>query len=732
LRTRVEQPRWKVMSALALMLVWADPNQAQLVASQEAAQIRKVDVVNSGDDIKVEVHVTGKINPKVIVATAPDRLVLELPKTTASAKQQHISVNRKGVQQVRIGLNSADPLIARVVVDLATAREYRMATAGDTITLTILPATAANHSDKRTSAAMPAASGPFMSKLWPWQKAATPKNTFISPVLVNADKPDAPETGGLRTSFQVKYVAEGAAYLNGGRSAGLAPGMTLIARDSSDFLDAPQTPVAAELHVVSVAETSAVTDIRASKVDVKPGDWAFLSTPDCAKLAGEGALNAIGTSQAERTPVKPTQGKRLRDPDEIALQQEDSRIRARVGFDYSGIHSTGSTLGSSGQIGLAFRTDMTHIAGTSWNLQGYWRGRLTTNSQAEEQTLQDYLDKTYIIQLTYDNPNSKWVAGFGRLYLPWAASIDTIDGGYVGRRVGHGMTAGVFGGSTPDPTSWHYQPDQQIAGSFVNFEGGDYDDFHYISTTGVALSLLKWQLNRPYVFFENGLSFKKYFYISHSLIVDSPQGLTTDGIKPGSGISRSYLAFHIQPHPRISFDIYHNYFRDVPTAATALIGTGLVDKLLYQGVSAGTRIEPVRHFFLYTTIGQSNKTGDAKRSLNQMYGITWDQILHTGIRADLHYSKFDSSFAQGEYRVLSLSRHLGDRMLWDAQFGSQSLASAFTANNHSFFFDTSLDTDIGRHTYVQSGVTFARGAQLNYDQWYVSLGYRFDVKGPVK
>ena len=95
---------------------------------------------------------------------------------------------------------------------------------------------------------------------------------------------------------------------------------------------------------------------------------------------------------------------------------------------------------------------MTRIAGTYWNLQGYWRGRLTTNSQPDEDTLQDYLDRTYTIQLYYDNPNSKWVAGFGRLYLPWAVSLDTIDGGYVGRKLAKGIIAGVFFGSTPDPS----------------------------------------------------------------------------------------------------------------------------------------------------------------------------------------------------------------------------------------------------------------------------------------
>jgi hypothetical protein len=33
---------------------------------------------------------------------------------------------------------------------------------------------------------------------------------------------------------------------------------------------------------------------------------------------------------------------------------------------------------------------------------------------------------------------------------------------------------------------------------------------------------------------------------------------------------------------------------------------------------------------------------------------------------------------------------------------------------------------------LQSGYTFEHGSQLNYRQWYLSLGYRFDEKGPGK
>lgn len=115
-----------------------------------------------------------------------------------------------------------------------------------------------------------------------------------------------------------------------------------------------------------------------------------------------------------------------------------------------------------------------------------------------------------------------------------------------------------------------------------------------------------------------------------------------------------------------------------------------------------------------------------------MYGLTWDEIGRTGLRADLRYSKFDSSFGNGDYKLLTVSRHLGDRMMWDAQVGMQSLRSNFTVNNSSNFFDTSLDMNLFGKSFFQSGYTIVRGSQMNYNQWYLSLGYRFDSKPSIR
>ena len=108
--------------------------------------------------------------------------------------------------------------------------------------------------------------------------------------------------------------------------------------------------------------------------------------------------------------------------------------------------------------------------------------------------------------MTYDNPNSTIVAGVGRLYLPYAPSLDTIDGGYFGKRISKGTTLGVFGGSTPDPSSWDYSPNRVISGAFVNFDGGDFNGVHYSTTAGGGVSMISWNVDRPFVFIEDSQS----------------------------------------------------------------------------------------------------------------------------------------------------------------------------------------------------------------------------------
>jgi hypothetical protein len=539
-----------------------------------------------------------------------------------------------------------------------------------------------------------------------------------------------PHQASLR-AYRVKYISGRTIYIDGGSNTGLRVGMRLdVYRGTAPTEDGKSVAV---LRVIGIATTSALTEFAEGDSDVKVGDNAVLEASDAAaaarNLAAPPPAKAIVLAPEEERPAARATTAVTSNSMRPAMRQTMGaapRMAGRIGLDASSITSVGSTQTRSFQVGMLFESDMRGIAGTHWNLEGYWRGRINNHSQFQTASESEVLNKTYTMQLYYENPDSKWVAGVGRLYLPWAVSLDTIDGGYVGHKFARGMTAGVFGGSTPDINSWHYRPGQRIGGTFVNFEGGSYERFHYSSTAGLAMNTVKWELDRPEAFFENEVSVGSKFSVFHSLIADDPRGYSTDGIRPGRGISHSYFTAHYTPVRFVSFDVYHNFFRDVPTAETRIVGNATVDKLLFQGFSAGAHVRPSRYVTVYGTLGQSAKTGDASTSLNRMYGATLNEFLHSGIRADYHATKFNSNFGHGNYKFLTLSRQMTNHAYWTVMAGDQMMFTPASMNYSSKFLATSMDYNVGRHSYLQSGYTYVNGATMNYRQWYMSWGLRLD------
>jgi hypothetical protein len=554
---------------------------------------------------------------------------------------------------------------------------------------------------------------------------------------------------GMRTEFQVKYVEQDTAYLDGGRSSGLTEGMKLIVKDKKPTAvtggSANLDGVVAELVVVGLAETSAITEIHTPKREVVTGDLAYLSSEDLQSVVQQ---HALGATRKYPAVITFSEGGDALDEEARAFVPQPplpsvNRASARIGFDYSGTKSNDASQITSSSFGAVLRADLTRIGGTYWNFRGYWRGRLSSTSATSQQTLQDLINRTYHLDLTYENPNSRWVLGVGRLYLPWATSLDTLDGGYFGSRLGHGTTLGIFGGSTPDPTSWNYNPNRHLGGLFFNAEGGSFEGVHYSSTSGLGESFediqystvtptgtttASYQSKRPFAFAENSLSYTRTFSVFHALQVDKPSG-NPSVASPGVGISRSFLTMRVQPFSRIEFSANHTYFRDIPTFNVQLVGTGLLDKYLFQGFSGGVRVEIVKNVIaLYSDLGRSSRTGDAKTSLNQMYGITFLKIPKVELRADAHYSRFNSSFGSGIYRTFSLSRNWGEGFRAELLGGDQAFTSSLAGNQSAKFLTTNLDTSLGALFFLQGGFTVYRGQLQNYNQWNLTLGYRFDNK----
>jgi hypothetical protein len=549
------------------------------------------------------------------------------------------------------------------------------------------------------------------------------------PASANAPATQAIET---RTEFRVKFISGANIYIDGGRSSGLSEGTKLELKQDPAQVDLPgdNTPIepgiVAELRVVSVATTSAVCDVVSTSRDLKIGDTVTLPQAEVQKLE---AKRIAGSARVYPMVVSFTQGDPLDEEVRAKVPHpplpEINQARGRIGFDTSVIRGLGDNASTATNWGMVVRADITRIHGSHWNLNGYWRGNLQFASTPSQPTIQDLLNRTYQMSLTYVNPQSNWTAGIGRLYVPWATSLEIIDGGYVARHLSGKVSAGIFGGTTPDPTAWNYDPNRQIGGSFLNVQAGTFEKARYSGTAGIGIDLLSWSLDRPFVFTENDFSYKRYFSVYHSMQIDRPKA------NPGSpavamGLGQSLLSVRAQIHPRVTLEMTQTYFRDIPTFDPILVGTGLLDKYLYQGLTGGARVALPSHVAVYFNVGSSSNSTDAQNSLNELFGVTVSNIRKTGLTVDARYSKFASAFATGTYDTLTISRNIGERLRLSLQGGKQSYTSTLTTNTGSYFANLSFDTNLGPHYFLESSYTTQRGSSQDYEQFITIFGFRFD------
>ena len=426
------------------------------------ATLQSVTTARQGADLRVEVILSGPVQPSFDTASNPDRILLDLPDTRSNDAVKTVPVHVNGVLRVRAGQHSTSPLVTRVVLDLDQTHPYTVTTEGNKIVVTIsaverarkatqgapVAATSGNligvfrrrhdtavplpeqttadfptpfppastagpafepASNNSSVAAVPttpltapqsqsqpasgstasaagmetsgaaqtsfeqkpvatavpppvAPSSSSASAATPTPDVAAPVEPVAVPVTAKNEEPAAlaasapaispspsPETStviarsddpSLRTVFKVKYVAEGVAYLEGGRAQGLNEGMKLEVEDTNlpatqgDSANAADPRVVAELEVSGVAETSAVTDIHSPKRPVKAGDLAYLSNGDAEALVQQRALSATRQYPAV---ISFTEGDTL---DEEAREEVPrpplpsvNRARGRIGFD---------------------------------------------------------------------------------------------------------------------------------------------------------------------------------------------------------------------------------------------------------------------------------------------------------------------------------------------------------------------------------------------------------------
>ncbi len=168
-----------------------------------SARLQKLEITHSQDGLQVEFRAKGNLAPKLSTLESPARIVVDFPNTVMATAQNHISVDRDGVKDVRIGMDGHTPPNTHVVVDLAGAdpagkdavnsRKPELVAAPDgSFVLKIHDAVVASH---KTAATMPSTIAAASAATTPVAPAAA----AITPAAAPA--PATPDNSGKPADF---------------------------------------------------------------------------------------------------------------------------------------------------------------------------------------------------------------------------------------------------------------------------------------------------------------------------------------------------------------------------------------------------------------------------------------------------------------------------------------------------------------------------------------------------
>src|SRR5215472_7039811 len=165
----------------------------------------------------------------------------------------------------------------------------------------------------------------------------------------------------------------------------------------------------------------------------------------------------------------------------------------------------------------------------------------------------------------------------------------------------------------------------------------------------MAMTAVRWRAARQFAFFENTVSWRNRLWFYNITEVDAARTSPVTGDSNKTGVSFTSSSLRVQALKRLNLGLNHSYLNSLPSFDPNLLGTSLLDKYIFQGLSVDARYDLTHQISVFTQFGHEKSIADKKRMWNSMYGLSLNDLFGTGLHADFRYAKFASSFGDGNY-----------------------------------------------------------------------------------
>jgi type IV pilus assembly protein PilQ len=197
----------RVTGAAAVVPSKRDIEAASHLPSRHAAvtRVHNISVVRADGGLNVEITGNGPMTASTMKLKSPDRLVVDIPNALLEGRPREISVNSNDIRGVRAARYQDAPPATRVVVDLATMRDFEVVPQGNKLVVRLKDGL--GHSAPATQTALagaaviPAATGKSSTPAAP---ATVEAKAAEKPVTVASNNGPAPDVVVSNPTFTSK------------------------------------------------------------------------------------------------------------------------------------------------------------------------------------------------------------------------------------------------------------------------------------------------------------------------------------------------------------------------------------------------------------------------------------------------------------------------------------------------------------------------------------------------
>src|SRR6266849_6801882 len=116
---------------------------APIAAAQNSpsrpAEVFGLKLSNQEGEVRIELSTSAKVPSAEVIATYRDTLILDLPGAVYHALPRRLQVNHAGIRAVRLWMQSENPPLTRVVVEIDRTEQYLVSSDGNSVVLRVGP-----------------------------------------------------------------------------------------------------------------------------------------------------------------------------------------------------------------------------------------------------------------------------------------------------------------------------------------------------------------------------------------------------------------------------------------------------------------------------------------------------------------------------------------------------------------------------------------------------------------